>query len=102
MATCICGHKDSEHGEMAEVCDSECALCDCVRFVTRSGKSAEARRTYEVIFRRDVRQVVTIAIRASSKSDALKGAKAELDASAGWRDEETLGVHKPAVRTRRA
>jgi hypothetical protein len=101
MAKCICGHKDSEHGEMAEVCDSECSSCDCERFVVSNEKPSSVRRSYEVLFRRDVRQVVNIVIRASSKADALKGARAELDARGGWQVEKTIGCARPTIRTRR-
>ncbi len=31
---CSCGHEASEHGEAAEVCDSECSVCDCREFVS--------------------------------------------------------------------
>jgi hypothetical protein len=101
MAKCICGHESFEHGEAAEVCDSECALCDCVRFVASKAKASSVRRTYEIVFRRDVTQVVAVAIRASSRSDALKGAQAELEARKGWQVEKTIGTHKPVIRTRK-
>lgn len=39
---CVCGHEGSDHGEAAEVCDSECSLCDCRKFF--SHKDALARR----------------------------------------------------------
>lgn len=98
MAKCICGHKVSEHGETAEVCDSECSLCDCVRFVASKNKTSSVRRTYEVVFRRDVKQVVVFAVRASSQADALRGAQAELDAHGGWQVEKTIGEHRPVIR----
>jgi hypothetical protein len=53
--------------------------------------------TYEVTLRRDVQQVSTVRVQASSPQEAIAVAESVTDADA-WNVEEHIGSHKPKVR----
>ena len=66
---------------------------------SRERNLVKKRQMYSVALRRDVQQVASVVVEASSRQEAVDLAESWLsDDSALWKVEEQIGTHKPQVK----